>query len=87
LISACGPLDKPAVVKTHLRNMIIVPEMIHTTVAVYNGKVFNFVDIKPEMVGAYLGEFSITYRFCVFYFVQPIFLKILSGLFVTVDLV
>ncbi|CAM9548199.1 unnamed protein product [Ectocarpus fasciculatus] len=60
--AACGPLDKPAPVKTHLRNMIIVPEMIHSNVAVYNGKVFNVVNIMPEMVGHYLGEFSITYR-------------------------
>lgn len=53
--------EKPAVVKTHLRNMIIVPEMIGSVVGVYNGKVFNTVEIKPEMVGHYLGEFSITY--------------------------
>ncbi len=42
--------------------MLIVPEMIHSNVAVYNGKVFNIVEIKPEMVGLYLGEFSISYR-------------------------
>ena len=60
--AVCGPLDKPAVVKTHLRNMVIVPEMIGSTVAIYNGKVFNVVDIKAEMVGYYLGEFSISYR-------------------------
>ena len=60
--AACGPLDKPVAVKTHLRNMLIVPEMIHSAVAVYNGKTFNMVEIKPEMVGHYLGEFSITYR-------------------------
>jgi small subunit ribosomal protein S15e len=60
--AVCGPLDRPAVIKTHLRNMIIVPEMIGSCVAVYNGKVFNMVDIKAEMVGFYLGEFSITYR-------------------------
>lgn len=42
--------------------MIIVPEMIASTVAVYNGKVFNLVEIKPEMVGLYLAEFSISYR-------------------------
>ena len=42
--------------------MIIVPEMIGSTVAVYNGKIFNVVDVKAEMVGYYLGEFSITYR-------------------------
>ena len=61
-IPATGPLDRPAAVKTHLRDMIIVPEMIGSTVAVYNGKIFNVVDIKAEMVGYYLGEFSITYR-------------------------
>lgn len=55
------PNERPATVKTHLRNMIIVPEMIGSVVGVYNGKVFNTVEIKPEMVGHYLGEFSITY--------------------------
>ncbi|QEU59136.1 Rps15 [Kluyveromyces lactis] len=53
--------EKPAVVRTHLRNMIIVPEMVGSVVGVYNGKVFNQVEIRPEMVGHYLGEFSITY--------------------------
>jgi len=54
--------DKPAVVKTHLRNMIIVPEMIGAQIGVYNGKTFNLVEVKPEMVGRYLGEFSISYK-------------------------
>merc|ERR1711894_322218 len=54
--------EKPEVVKTHLRNMIIVPEMIGSMVGVYNGKTFNQVEIKPEMIGHYLGEFSITYK-------------------------
>ncbi|KAI3405049.1 RPS15 [Candida oxycetoniae] len=59
--AATEPNEKPVVVKTHLRNMIVVPEMIGSVVGVYNGKVFNTVEIKPEMVGHYLGEFSITY--------------------------
>ena len=59
--AATEPNERPAVVKTHLRNMIVVPEMIGSVVGVYNGKVFNTVEIKPEMVGHYLGEFSITY--------------------------
>jgi small subunit ribosomal protein S15e len=42
--------------------MIILPEMIHAVVAVYNGKEFNVFQIMPEMCGYYLGEFSITYR-------------------------
>lgn len=54
--------DKPATIKTHLRDMIIVPEMIGGVVGIHNGKVFNQVEIKPEMVGHYLGEFSITYK-------------------------
>ncbi|HBV24747.1 MAG TPA: 30S ribosomal protein S19 [Acidimicrobiaceae bacterium] len=54
--------EKPETVRTHLRNMVIVPEMIGSVVGVYNGKVFNTVEIKPEMVGTYLGEYSITYR-------------------------
>lgn len=54
--------EKPDVVKTHLRDMIIVPEMIGSVVGVYNGKTFTQVEIKPEMIGHYLGEFSITYK-------------------------
>lgn len=42
--------------------MIIIPEMIGSVVGIYNGKEFNQVEIKPEMLGRYLGEFSITYR-------------------------
>ncbi|XP_039271888.1 small ribosomal subunit protein uS19 [Styela clava] len=56
------PLEKPDVVKTHLRNMVVEPEMVGSVVGVYNGKTFNQVEIKPEMIGHYLGEFSITYK-------------------------
>merc|ERR1712121_494386 len=58
----CPVNEKPDVVKTHLRDMIIVPEMTGSVVGVYNGKTFNQVEIKPEMIGHYLGEFSITYK-------------------------
>jgi len=54
--------EKPEPVRTHLRNMIIVPEMIGSMIGVYNGKTFNQVEIKPEMTGMYLGEFSISYK-------------------------
>merc|ERR1712146_512609 len=54
--------EKPAVVKTHLRNAIVVPEMVGSMVGVYNGMTFNSVEIKPEMIGRYLGEFSISYK-------------------------
>lgn len=42
--------------------MIIVPEMIGSIIGVYNGKTFNQVEIKPEMIGHYLAEFSISYK-------------------------
>ncbi|VDN25574.1 unnamed protein product [Gongylonema pulchrum] len=57
-----GMHEKPAVIKTHLRDMIVLPEMVGSVVGVYNGKVFNQVEIKPEMIGHYLGEFAITYK-------------------------
>ena len=53
---------KPIAVKTHLRDLPILPEMVGSLVGVYNGKVFNLVEIKPEMIGRYLAEFSITYK-------------------------
>ncbi|VDK34321.1 unnamed protein product [Taenia asiatica] len=58
----CPIGEKPAVVKTHLRNMIVFPEMVGSVVGIYNGKTFNQVEIRPEMIGHYLGEFSITYK-------------------------
>merc|ERR1711970_1007576 len=45
-----------------LLNMVIVPEMIGSIVGVYNGKQFINVEIKPDMIGHYLAEFSITYK-------------------------
>ena len=51
---------KPDVVEIHLKKMVIVPEMIGTIVGVHNGKVFTQVEVKPEMIGHYLGEFSIS---------------------------
>eukprot|EP01123_Difflugia_compressa_P014668 TRINITY_DN78_c0_g1_i1.p1 TRINITY_DN78_c0_g1~~TRINITY_DN78_c0_g1_i1.p1 ORF type:complete len:178 (+),score=38.03 TRINITY_DN78_c0_g1_i1:73-534(+) len=59
---AAQPNEKPEPVKTHLRDMIIVPEMIGSVVGVYNGLTFTNVEIKAEMIGHYLGEFSITYK-------------------------
>ena len=43
------PMEKPEVVKTHLRDMIILPEMVGSMVGVYNGKTFNQVEIKVRV--------------------------------------
>jgi small subunit ribosomal protein S19 len=49
-----------ASVKTHARDMIVLPEMVGATILVHSGKEFTPVDIMPEMIGSYLGEFAIT---------------------------
>jgi len=51
---------KPLTVKTHARDMVILPEMVGATVLVHNGKEFVSMTITPEMIGYYLGEFAIT---------------------------
>ena len=50
--------EKP--VKTHLRDMIIVPAMLGKRVLVHSGKTFVDVTINEEMLGRYLGEFVMT---------------------------
>lgn len=51
------------VIKTWARASEISPEMVGHTIAVYNGKTFIEVNIKEEMVGHRLGEFSPTRKF------------------------
>lgn len=46
--------------KTHVRDLIILPEMVGVKIQVHNGKEFVAVEIKPGMIGHYLGEFAIT---------------------------
>ena len=48
------------IVKTHRRDLIVLPQFVGKTVAVHNGKEFVPVEIKPEMIGHYLGEFALT---------------------------
>ena len=85
--------EKPAMVKTHLRDVVVVPEMVGSIIGIYNGKgkcfiasnfnyswsgfttyhfirniilkhykVFNQIEVKPEMINHYIGEFSMTYK-------------------------
>lgn len=48
------------VVRTHRRDIPIVPAFVGRRVAVYNGKEFKEVEVKPEMIGHFLGEFAMT---------------------------
>lgn len=51
---------KKVKIRTHVRDMVILPMMVGLTIEVYNGKEFVPVKIVPEMIGHYLGEFSHT---------------------------
>ena len=46
--------------RTHIRDMIILPDMVGLSVNVHNGKDFSNITIKKEMIGHYLGEYAIT---------------------------
>ncbi|MEM0023948.1 MAG: 30S ribosomal protein S19 [Thermofilaceae archaeon] len=59
-LMAEGKVKKQPMIKTHLRDMIVLPEMVGLTLHVYNGKEFVPVEIRPEMIGHYLGEFAPT---------------------------
>jgi len=52
--------EQKIVVKTHARDAVILPEMVGLTIQVHNGKEFTPVEVIPEMIGHYLGEFAIT---------------------------
>jgi small subunit ribosomal protein S19 len=53
-------IEEKDTVQTHLRSMIILPEMVGKTVEIYNGQGFETVDIDEEMIGHYFGEFAKT---------------------------
>jgi len=46
------------VVRTHVRDMAVLPEMVGATVAIYNGKEYIEILILPQMIGHVFGEFS-----------------------------
>lgn len=47
-------------IKTHARDMLVLPSMVGLTIGVHNGREFVPLEVKPEMIGRYLGEFVIT---------------------------
>ena len=47
-------------IRTHKRDIVIVPQLIGLTIGIYNGKNFQDVEILSEMIGHRLGEFSPT---------------------------
>lgn len=47
-------------IKTHARDMVVLPSMVGLTISVHNGREFVPLEVKPEMLGRYLGEYVIT---------------------------
>lgn len=60
--TAKAGLDKGqnVMIKTHTRDMVILPEMVGITVLLHTGKEFVPVEITPQMIGHFLGEYGIT---------------------------
>ncbi|OLB71032.1 30S ribosomal protein S19 [archaeon 13_2_20CM_2_52_21] len=52
--------SKPTPVKSHVRDMIVIPEMLGLTLQLHSGKEYVAIEIKPEMIGHFVGEFAIT---------------------------
>jgi small subunit ribosomal protein S15e len=61
-IAVEGTLERPKPVKTHLRDIMILPQMVGNIIGIYNGKQMLGVEVKAEMVGTYTGEYGITYK-------------------------
>jgi len=53
-----GEYKKP--IKTHCRDLIILPKMVNMTIHIHAGNKFVPLVIPPEAVGMYLGEFAMT---------------------------
>lgn len=52
--------EKKRNIETHCKDMIILPEMIGTTIRIHKGKEFVPVLLSDETIGHYLGEFVTT---------------------------
>ena len=47
-------------IRTHCRDMIILPSFVGHKIHIHNGNDFQIVEIQPDMIGHYLGEFALT---------------------------
>ena len=50
-------------IRTHCRDMTIIPDMFGLKIAVHNGKEFIPLDVIPEMIGWTLGDFVMSTKF------------------------
>ncbi len=50
-------------VKTHRRELVVLPEMVGKKLEVHSGRGWSIIEVMPEMVGHFLGEFVLTRTF------------------------
>jgi small subunit ribosomal protein S19 len=55
--------DPSRVVRTHARDTLVLPQHVGRRVSIYTGKEFKEIEVRPEMIGHYYGEFALTRRF------------------------
>lgn len=53
-------LAKRKKIKTHNRDLIIIPQLVGLTISIHNGKEFQDITLTAEMIGHRLGEFVMT---------------------------
>lgn len=60
-VKACEKkLSRNKKIKTHQRDIVIVPKLVGMNISIHDGKDFQEVNISPEMLGHRLGEFALT---------------------------
>ena len=59
-VEATKQAGKPKYVKTHRRDLIVVPQMVGGKISVYKGKDWEQIEVTTKMLGKYLGEFALT---------------------------
>ena len=60
LKSAEDKISRKKKIRTHLRDLVVVPRMVGMNIQIYNGKSFEQMPIEIEMIGHRLGEFALT---------------------------
>ena len=53
-----GKYKKP--VKTHCRDMLVLPKMVGLTIYIHKGNSFEAIKIQPEMIGLRFGQLTLT---------------------------
>lgn len=56
-VSRIKKTNPKKMIKTHMRDAIIIPEWVGLTFGVHNGKEFKRIDVTTMMVGKRLGDF------------------------------